>query len=321
MLSVGILSTASIVPRFIAAVRETDCVQIEAISSRKIESARNFADLYGISKAYGSHDELLSDPDVDAVYVAMISSEHAYWVLKALEAGKHVFCEKPMALNPDDVRMIFELARKKNLFVMEMQKAVFLPVMTEIKNIIKNNVLGNITMASFSSSFRSGYNSWFMDLSKGGGPWYSNAGYTVALLQYLFDCKVSDVSGLCTKSELTAENQFETSMSLENGLLASCRNSTTVPLPNEAILYGEKGRIEIPNFWKAGKAKLIVSGNDPVILDYPCDHELVYEVRHAAECIRNGLIESPVMTEEMSTSTAGILYKMSRFWQDSGLIG
>ncbi|MDO4939363.1 MAG: Gfo/Idh/MocA family oxidoreductase [Lachnospiraceae bacterium] len=321
MLSIGILSTASIVPRFIAAVQETDCCKIEAIASRHIEPAQKLANQYRIPKAYGSYDELLADSDINTVYVAMISSEHASWSKKALEAGKQVLCEKPMALNPDDVRDIFDLAKEKNLFVMEMQKAVFLPVFSEIKDLIRNGAIGKVTMASFSSSFSTGYNSWFTDLAKGGGPWYSNAGYTVALLQYLFDCKVSDVSGLCTKSILSAENQFETAMTMENGLLASCRNSTLTILPNEAVLYGERGRIEIPNFWKARKANLIIQGNDPVTLNYPCEHELIYEVLHAYACIRNGIKESPIMTADMSISTAGILYKMSRQWQDSGFIG
>ena len=321
MIHVGILSTASIVPRFISAAQETKSCVVEAIASRRIEAAQKVAEEFGISKAYGSYDELLADSDIDTVYIAMISSDHAFWSKRALEAGKNVLCEKPFALNPQDVAEIFDLAKQKKLFVMEMQKAVFLPVMSEIKKRIQKGEPGPVRMASFSSSFSSGYNNWFMDLGKGGGPWFSNAGYTASLLQFLFDCDVKDVSGSCTRSELTAENQFETVMTTDTGILTSCRCSTLVPLPNLAVLYCDNGRIEIPDFWKARSAAVYINNQEPEVLGYPCKHELIYEIEHAAECISNGLTESPVMTGKISVSTADILFRMSQAWKSKGLIG
>ena len=321
MLSIGILSTASIVPRFIAAARDTDCCRVTAIASRKLETAQQTAEQFGIETVYGSYEALVDDPGIDAVYIATISSEHAFWAKRALEAGKHVLCEKPFALDPQQAEEIFGLARQKNLFVMEMQKAVFLPVMEELKKRIRNGELGGIRMAEFSSSFSSGYNAWFTDLSKGGDPWFSNAGYTVALLQYLFDCRVTRAEGSCTRSGGTAENQFSVTFSMENGLLAMCRSSTAVPLPNLAVLYGEKGTVEIPDFWKARRAVIRTEGREPEVLEYPCAHELVYEIEHAARCIRGGLTESPVMTREMTVGTARILSETSEGWKQAGLIG
>ena len=321
MIHVGILSTASIVPRFISAAQETENCMIEAVASRRIEAAQKTADEFGIPKAYGSYDELLADSDVDTVYVAMISSDHAFWSKKALEAGKNVLCEKPFALDPKDAAVIFDLAKQKNLFAMEMQKAVFLPVMSEIKQRIRKCEPGPVRMAAFSSSFSSGYNNWFMDLDKGGGPWFSNAGYTAALLQFLFDCDIKDVTGSCTGSELTAENQFETVITTDTGILTSCRCSTLVPLPNLAVLYCDNGRIEIPDFWKARSAAVYINDREPEVLGYPCRHELVYEIEHAAECITEGLTESPVMTAKISVRTAEVLFRMSEEWRNKGLIG
>ena len=91
----GILSTSSIAPRFIAGVRHAGAGEILALSSRTLEKAREKAALWDIPRAYGSHDALLADPDVNIVYISAVNSQHYPWAKAALEAGKHVICEKP----------------------------------------------------------------------------------------------------------------------------------------------------------------------------------------------------------------------------------
>lgn len=321
MLRFGIFSTASIVPRFIAAVQDTEGCCVTALASRNLDKAKEKAAAWGVERAYGSYEELLSDPEVDAVYVALISSEHGRWARRALEAGKHVLCEKPFTIDPQEAADLFALAREKGLFVMEAQKAVFLPVMAEIKRRIAAGELGRIRMADFSSSFGAGYNSWFLDLAKGGGPMYSNAGYAVALLQYLFDCPAVKMEGLCTKSSMTAEDQFSAAVLMENGIIGTLKTSVAVPLQNAAYLYGEKGYVEIPDFWKARRAVLHITGKADEILEYPCEHELCYEIRHMADCLAAGLLQSPVMTESVTVNTARLLHGLSEDWQSAGLIG
>ena len=109
----GILSTASIVPRFINALRESGRGEVVAIASRSEEKAAEKAKEWNIPKSYGSYEALLADPEVEVVYVAMINSEHYTYTLKALEAGKHVICEKPFTLNHEHARHLFQVAREK----------------------------------------------------------------------------------------------------------------------------------------------------------------------------------------------------------------
>ena len=313
-LRIGILSTASIVPRFIKAVQATDTCEAVALASRSLAKAQEKAALWKVPRAYGSYEELLCSPDIDAVYVAMINSEHYSYARMALEHGKHVVCEKPVTLTPEDAHSLFALAREKGLFIMEMQKCVFLPVMQELKRLIQEGALGKIRMADFSSSFDATYNAWMFDPEKGGGPLYGNAIYSTELMQYLFDCNITQWSGLCTRSQHSAEDQFATSMIMENGILFTNRTSTSVTTLHCAYLYGEKGYMEIPDYWKARKAILHFPGQEPTVLEYPCEHELIYEVLHAEECIRKGLSESPVMTEEMTTSAIRVLNEIARDW-------
>lgn len=315
-LRIGILSTASIVPRFIGAVRAADAalskklpsqktirLTVAAIASRDLSKAQEKADLWKIPKAYGSYEELLCSPETDAVYIAAINSEHAHLTRLALQAGKHVFCEKPFALDASKARELFALARQKKLFLMEMQKVVFLPVMQELKRRIQNGELGTIRMADFSSSFDPGYNGWFFDAQKGGGPLYGNAGYSLQLMQYLLDCHPDRYTGLSTQSPSGVEDQFSVVFHMENGTLFTNKTSTAANTVHTGYLYGEKGYAEIPEYWKARKAIVHFPDREDLVLSYPCDYELMYEILHAADCIRRGLLVSPVMTEEVTVRT------------------
>ena len=321
-LRIGILSTASIVPRLIGAVRSAETsacsgFTISAIASRDLEKARQKAKLWNIPEAFGSYEELIASDAADVIYIATVNSEHTRFTRLALEAGKHVLCEKPFALYPDEAASLFALARKKDRFLMEMQKVVFLPVVQKLKELIQNGTLGRITMADFSSSFDPGYNAWFFDAAKGGGPLYSNAGYSLQLMQYLFDCYADAWTGLCTKSSAGVEDQFAAVLHMENGILFTNKTSTAAETLHTGLLYGEKGYAELPDYWKARKAILHYPGQEPVVLEYPCEYELVYEVRHAEECIRSGLTESPVMTEEMTVRTARTLAALHELWNPS----
>ena len=311
-LTYGILSTSSITPRFIAAVRISKDSKVLALASRDLEKAREKAALWQVPKAYGSYEELMEDPDIDVIYISMINSLHYTYARMALETGHHVLCEKPFTLSEEESRELFALARKQGRFIMEAEKVVFLPVMQELKKRILAGDLGAITMADFSSSFDPGYNTWFFDASKGGGPLYGNAIYSLQLLQYLFDCPVVQAQGMCTTSSTGVEDQFVISLLLENGLLAANKTSICSQTRHTAYLYGERGYMEIPSYWKAREAAIHYADGRTEQLSCPCDHELVYEIDHVSECIRGGLLESPVMTEEMTVSAIRVLNQLKQ---------
>ena len=328
-LRIGILSTASIVPRLIGAVRaaetllSTDCFRgctISAIASRDLEKARQKARLWNVPEAYGSYEDLINSPKIDIVYIATINSEHYRYAKLALEAGKHVLCEKPFTLDAAQARELFALAREKGLFLMEMQKTVFLPVIRQIRELIQSGSFGRIIMADFSSSYAPDYNGWFFDAAKGGGPLYGNAGYSLQLMQYLLNCYAAEWTGLCTRSSTGVEDQFSLIVRMEDDTLYTNKTSMRSKTIHTGYIYGEKGYIELPDYWKARKAILHYKEKaEPVILEEPCEYELMYEVLHAEECIRKGLTESPVMTEEMSVRSVEILTGLHRLWNPAPL--
>src|SRR5215475_10820111 len=115
----GIISTALINRKFLAGARQSSELEILAVASRERENAERYASENGIERAYGGYDALLADPDVDAVYISLPNSMHVEWTVKALEAGKHVLCEKPMGRRAADVQRAFDVADREGRLLME----------------------------------------------------------------------------------------------------------------------------------------------------------------------------------------------------------
>ena len=156
----GLLSTSSIAPRFVAAVRAAGGGEVVALSSRSLEKARAKAAEWNIPTAYGSHDQLLGDPNVDVVYLSTVNGQHYQWAKAALLAGKHVLCEKPCTTSSRQTRELFALARQRGLLLMEAQKMLFLPAVLALKERVERGDVGKIHLAEFRHSFSPDYNGW-----------------------------------------------------------------------------------------------------------------------------------------------------------------
>lgn len=312
-LNFGILSTSSIAPRFLAALRETGIGNALALSSRTLEKAKEKAAQWEIPTAYGSHMALLEDPRITIVYISTVNAQHYPWAKAALEHGKHVICEKPCTTTAAQTRKLFSLAREKGLFLMEAEKMLFLPAILEVQRRIHAGDLGTIHMAELSHSFAASYNGWMFDASAGGGPLLSSGIYAVHLLTWLLS-PIAHIRGMRTAGEDGVERQYILTGSLENGTLFAIKNSTLSMLDNTARFYGTKGWVEIPEYWKARKAIFHFPGQAPETIEFPCRHELVYEVRHIAQCLEQGLLTSPVVTEELSVAGITALEEVKRTW-------
>lgn len=313
MLRYGILSTSSIAPRFIAAVREAGAGEIVAVSSRTLEKAQEKAALWNIPKAYGDHQALLEDANVNIVYISSVNSQHYALAKQALEMGKHVVCEKPCTVSSADTRKLFALAREKGLFLMEAQKMLFLPTILEVRNRIASGQLGEIYMAELSQSFSAGYNSWQFEPSLGGGTLLSSGIYAVQLLQFLFG-EIDHISGVRSVLENGAEWQYVLTGRMACDVLFSAQNSTRVTLENSAKIYGTKGYVVIPEYWKARKAVIYIQDREPEVIEFPCQYELMYEAMHIAECIHSGKMESPVVSEAVSIAGISALEAVMEGW-------
>ena len=307
----GILSTSSIAPRFIAALRAWGKGEILALSSRSLEKAQEKAAQWEIPTAYGSHEELLQDERINIVYISNVNSQHYPWAKAALLSGKHVICEKPCTTTYPQTKELYELAQKQGLFFMEAQKMLFLPAVLEAKN--RLGELGKVTMVEMSHSFPGSYNGWMFDKEAGGGPLLSSGIYAVELLCWLFGT-ITQISGIA-HMEKGVEWQYILTGQTENGVLFSAKNSTRAVLDNTCRIFGERGYIELPSYWKAQKVIFHIDGKEEV-LEFPCPYELIYEVQHIADCLEKGLLSSPVITKELSLAGIEAIEKVRANWNE-----
>lgn len=312
----GILSTASIIPRFVNAVRASGDGTVLAIASRSEEKAREKADALGIERAYGSYQALMDDKDVNIIYVATINSEHYANCLMALQHGKHVICEKPFVLKSQEAEHLFALAAERGLFIMEAQKVVFLPVMAAIKNILQNGRLGQVRLVDMTSSCEATYNNWLGLPEAGGGSLYGNASYTFQMLACLFDEMPEYRAGTAIRSTSGTDAQCVINLTTQAGILIVSKISQQVNAINKAFIYGEKGYIEIADYWKARKATVHYACGDKEELHFPCKHELVYEVRHIHDCLDKHMLTSPVMSPDMTMKTVSTLESIHKEWAE-----
>ena len=145
----GILATGTIAKKFAATVCQMDPSEavLTAVGSRTSESARAFAEAYGIPRYYGSYEDLAKDPEVEAIYISTPNHMHYENCMMCLEAGKHVLCEKPFTTNAAEARTLYHMAEEKGLFIMEAFWIRFLPLYDKLRELLDQGIIGDVRHA------------------------------------------------------------------------------------------------------------------------------------------------------------------------------
>jgi D-xylose 1-dehydrogenase (NADP+, D-xylono-1,5-lactone-forming) len=149
----GIVSTAHINRLVIPPAQASDKVELVAVASREQARAEGYARTWGIEQAYGSYEALLEDPDVEAVYISLPNSLHCPWSIRALEAGKHVLCEKPMSRRAADVEEAFDAAERSGRILMEAFMYRHDPQTRKVEELVGDGAIGELRLLRASFSF------------------------------------------------------------------------------------------------------------------------------------------------------------------------
>jgi predicted dehydrogenase len=149
----GIISTADINGKLLAGAAASDDVEVVAVGSRDLGRARAFADRHGIRRAYGSYEDLLADPEVEAVYNPLPNTMHVEWSIKALEAGKHVLCEKPMSRHVDEVEAAFDAAERTGRLLSEAFMWRHNPQTRRLEELVAAGAVGELRLVRSAFSY------------------------------------------------------------------------------------------------------------------------------------------------------------------------
>jgi xylose dehydrogenase (NAD/NADP) len=249
----GFLSTARINRALIQPLQVSKRNELFAVASRSQETADAYAREQKIPRAYGSYESLLADPDVDVVYNSLPNHLHAGWTIKAVEAGKHVLCEKPLALSVDEVDAIHAAGRKHGRVVAEAFMYRHHPQTLKVQELVRGGSLGMLKIIRGSFSFlltREG--DVRLNPEWGGGSIWDVGCYPISYARAVVGEEPVEVFGWQVTGETGIDETFVGQMRFDRGVHAQFDSSFVIPEHSFIEMVGSEGTLIIPRPFKPG---------------------------------------------------------------------
>jgi predicted dehydrogenase len=290
----GVLSTANIGKgAVIPAIHASKNGEMVAVASRDLEKAQAFAANLNIPRAYGSYDALLDARDIDAVYIPLPNSMHREWTIKAAQAGKHILCEKPLALNADECIEMEAVARNARVLLMEAFMYRFHPRMERIIHLVQNGLLGELRHIQSAFTFRlTRPNNIRLMPELGGGALMDVGCYCVNVSRTIAAAEPLEVQAYARWADSGVDEQLCGTLRFANGLCAQFDCALTLERRETCTLAGTEGFISIPAAFLPGiepaSYEEIRGRSERVLHTINGANEYQLMVEHFADCILKG---------------------------------
>jgi xylose dehydrogenase (NAD/NADP) len=259
----GLLSTARINKALIPPLRISKRNKLLAVASRSKEKADVYAREKKISHAYGSYEALLDDPEIDVIYNPLPNHLHAEWTVKAVEAGKHVLCEKPLALNLSEVDAIAEAAKKHDRIVAEAFAYRSHPQTRKVKEIIERGELGKVKMVHGSFTFvltNPDDVRWKPEM--GGGSLWDIGCYPLSFTRWVLGAEPLEVFAWQVTSPTGIDETFAAQLRFPGEVYFQLNCSFKVPSHEFMEIVGDEGTLSIPRPFNSGVSKVLYLTRD-----------------------------------------------------------
>ena len=307
----GILGPGKISKYFANDLALVNGSSINAVASRSIDRAETFAQAYQIENAYGDYQALFNDPKIDIVYIGTPHDSHLEYALQALRAGKHVLCEKPVAVNQKQVQKMVDEAREQNVFLMEALWSRFNPTIIEVLKKVKEGTIGELNYLNVDFSVYREFlpDSRMLNMDLAGGSLLDMGIYPI-FLAYLLMGYPDEILSTAKFHETGADIQTSAIFKYQNGL-ANILSGFNAQSDLIAKINGSLGRIEINSRWhEAESYKVILDGEITEINLPKIGRGYSYEIMECMSCISKGLIESPMWSHKNSLDLISIMDKI-----------
>ncbi|MEH7119701.1 Gfo/Idh/MocA family oxidoreductase [Neobacillus vireti] len=248
----GIMGCAGIAKRsVIPGIQQSETGEVAAIASRGMDKAKQTAEQLNIPKAYGSYEELLADPTIEAVYIPLPNHLHKEWVIRAAEAGKHVLCEKPLAINAEEAQEMLEACEKAGVVFAEAFMYRYHPRYTTIHNIIKSGELGEIRgiHGTFTFNNSKDMNNIRYKREWGGGSLYDVGVYPISAARMLLneEPKAAVVHAYISEKHDYVDMMASGILEFNRGVALTFDCGMWAAFRNTLEILGTEGRIEVPS--------------------------------------------------------------------------
>jgi predicted dehydrogenase len=245
-LRLGILGCANIAKQFVRDVADSPRVSIQAVASRDLSKAQQFAQTFGIARAHGSYEALLTDSALDAVYIPLPNSMHAEWAIRALQAGKHVLCEKPLALNLAEVTRMFDVARQQGLMLLESYPYWFQPQTRDLLACLSHDKIGEVRsmQASFGFTLGNPEHNIRMKPDLGGGALLDAGSYPLSLIRLVMGCAPERVMAHANWATTGVDISMMATLFYADGRRAQMSCAMDTANHRRATIVGSHGTVE-----------------------------------------------------------------------------
>jgi xylose dehydrogenase (NAD/NADP) len=249
----GILGTARINRRLVPAFKASQRGKLVAVASRDLARAASHAREHGIAHALQGYDTLLNDPAIDAVYISLPNTEHVPWTLKAIAAGKHVLCEKPLALDPHDIDRIAAAAARAHVIVEEGFMYRHESMTAKVRSLLDGGAIGSVrAIASGFTFMLEGNANIRLDRSLGGGALWDIGCYPVTYAQLMAGHEPRLALGIAHWTTGGVDDEFMGMLHFDGGMTASIYASFRAEHRTWLEVLGTKGVMTVPNPFRPG---------------------------------------------------------------------
>ena len=319
---VGYIGAGNISGQMAETIARMSEVENYAVAARDPERAREFAERWGFSRTYGSYEELLADPNVDLVYVALPHSHHHRWTIAALEAGHHVLCEKAFAANERQAREMVECARERGLLLAEAIWTRYMPSRKMIEEIVSSGEIGEVTTVAANLGYRVDGNARMTDPALAGGALLDLTVYPLNFASMVLGNGIRRIAASMVPAATGVDGQDNVMIEYESGQMASLFSTMYAMTDREGQILGTKGFVTVENINNPQVIRVYASDGltreltrEVAVPEQITGYE--YELLSCKRAIEAGALECPEMPH---AETLELMHQMDEIRRQFGVV-
>lgn len=299
----GIVGTGTIAHRFANAIVNVEGAELAAVASRTAENAEKFGNEFNISNRFDSYEKMAQSDVIDAAYIAVPHSGHIGCSCLMMNNGKHVLCEKPMAVNLREAEEMFACARANGVMLMEAMWARLVPGTLKMLDIVGSGELGDILGVEGKFCYTMDEDEMDHHVFKpenGGGSLLDVGVYGLNFASWYLGKDVKQINAQCSVYN-GVDSHTCVLMKYSSSAIADISSATLLRKPNEGFVYGSKGYAHLPRFYAPQEIELVFNDGRREKISVPyAGNGFEEQIAHFCRCVCDGMTESPVVTSEQT---------------------
>lgn len=316
MFRIGIIGAGWIAEKMAQALAPIKDIEVYAIASRSIQKAESFAKEYNIPKAYGSYAKMVTDPQVDLVYIATPHSHHFEHSMLALESGKPVLVEKAFTANASQAEKLIQTAKDKGLFITEAIWTRYMPLSHKVKEIMDSGIIGKPRIITATLCYMMENKERIVRADLCGGALLDLGVYALNFARMYFGTDIVRTVSNCHLGPTGMDMHESISLSFADGKMANLQSGALCLNDRQGIISGTEGYIRIDNI--NCPESIEVWRNYELVQKFEKSADMVngyeYQVIECKRCIEKGLTESPMMPHEETVSIMKQMDSLRKEW-------